>query len=486
MNAEFTKIRLRSGHTTLQAFRAAVNDGLLETKEEGSDTIRHPRWIRINTLKTTLADQISTTFADFNEVDSLAAVLSSQRSSKTYFVDTHIPNLLAIPSKIDLSRSKAYTSGQIIFQDKASCFPAYLINPTVEDGDIIDGCAAPGNKTTHLAAALGSLSNQEDPDIPQKVLAFERDPTRTKILEKMVRLSSADKIVSIKGTKDFLSAKPTASEFANVGAILLDPSCSGSGIVGRDDNIQMHLPEQQSNIKSSSVSGKGKKRKRDNEKGEKTEKTSTLSLDLDDVVSEETPVSDKLSERLTALSTFQLRILQHAMQFPSARKITYSTCSIHFEENEGVVIQALTSRIAREGGWRILKRGDQVDGMKRWERRGVPSEGEIEGDIGMDVERSEILEACIRCEKGTGEGTMGFFVAGFVRDASSVPVEPPLQESAPIDEQMGDEEEDREEWNGFSDEEEIVVQPTAKTSEDTNGSRAAEPKPKKKRKHNNK
>ena len=68
-------------------------------------------------------------------------------------------------------------------------------------------------------------------------LAFERDKSRTTILQKMVRLASADTFVTVKAASDFLAAKPDSTEYQNVGAILLDPSCSGSGIVGRDDAV---------------------------------------------------------------------------------------------------------------------------------------------------------------------------------------------------------------------------------------------------------
>ena len=100
--------------------------------------------------------------------------------------------------------------------------------------------------------------------------------------------------------------------------------------------------------------------------------------------------------------------------------------------------RALASLECREGGWRLLKREEQVDGLRRWERRGVRSavrqvgEGvqrwdEDERDGGEDEaegenERGEeeIVNACIRCEKYDGQGTMGFFVVGFVRDGEGM------------------------------------------------------------------
>jgi putative methyltransferase len=405
--------------------------------------------VRVNTLESSLEKQLATTFSAFSKTESLAEVMAARPSDKVYYEDPNIPNLLALPSKIDLSKSSAYTGGQIIFQDKASCFPAYLLDLSPDDGDVIDGCAAPGNKTTHAAAIVSSLS----PDQEQKVIAFERDRGRTAILQKMVKLASADTIVTIKGASDFIAAKPGSDEYANVGAILLDPSCSGTGIVGRDDAIKLHLPAGPSEPAPPQKSDKGKKRKRGAETTKPAESAMTLDLGLEESTPEETPLEGKLAERLTALSTFQLHILTHAMRFSSAHKITYSTCSIHFEENEGVVFQALAASIAKERGWRILKREHQVDGLKKWHRRGVWEDDKI--NCAVDEEsKDDILDACIRCDKGTKDGTMGFFVAAFIRDGDSELMQEDEIVPATGDEESVPIEGGDEEWGGFSDGEE--------------------------------
>lgn len=445
LSAEFTKARIRHGHATVEAFREAVNNGELEEGEVLKPTLRHPRWVRVNTLQTTLADQLATTFKGFEKASEFSDVQRASGSAKIYYEDDHIPNLLALPPKIDLSKKPAYVKGEIILQDKASCFPAYLLDVKPEDGDSIDGCAAPGNKTTHLAAIVSEQNEGSD----QHIFAFERDKVRAVTLQKMVKRASADKIVSIKAAADFLAAKPDSEEFANVGGILLDPSCSGSGIVGRDDAIKMHLPV--STVKNDAGS-KNKKRKRDDGARQENEAVTTVSLGADDTTPEETPIEDnKLAERLTSLSTFQLRILTHAMRFPRARKITYSTCSIHFEENEGVVFQALASAVAKENGWRILPREQQVQGMKSWARRGVWEDEKLDNLAGLDdTYKEEVCNSCIRCEKGTEEGTMGFFVAAFVRDLDAGQGSG-LHGGA--DAVMQEVEED--EWNGFSDDEKV-------------------------------
>jgi 25S rRNA (cytosine2278-C5)-methyltransferase len=73
-----------------------------------------------------------------------------------YFIkDKHIPNLLAFPAQTSFQDDIAYTSGKIILQDKASCFPAAVLAPPSSNrACVIDATAAPGNKTSHLSALM--------------------------------------------------------------------------------------------------------------------------------------------------------------------------------------------------------------------------------------------------------------------------------------------------------------------------------------------
>ncbi|KAF1979996.1 S-adenosyl-L-methionine-dependent methyltransferase [Bimuria novae-zelandiae CBS 107.79] len=451
LSAEFTKARIRRRYATLEALKEAVDSGQLDGGDEPLKKAHgHPRWVRVNTLQTSVAEQLSTTFAGYSKASNIGEIQGAPASVKIYLEDPHIPNLLALPPKIDLSKSSAYVNGDIIFQDKASCFPAYMLDVGPLDGDAIDGCAAPGNKTTHLAAIL---SERNAGSRQQKVFAYEKDKIRAITLKNMVKRASADSMVTVKAGADFLRANGSAEEFANVGAILLDPSCSGSGIVGRDEAINMHLPALPAGVSTPATGKKEKKRKRGQgvEKTEADHNSTLLNLDFDDSTPEETPIEDQLSERLIALSTFQLSILTHAMRFPKARKITYSTCSIHFEENEGVVFQALASAAAKEQGWRILRREQQVKGLRDWTKRGIWQPGKLDAEVNMTEEmREDICDACIRCEKGTEEGTMGFFVAAFVRD-----IETGRHDTTPNNDVVRELEE---EWSGFSDDEPIMVE----------------------------
>lgn len=354
---------------------------------------QYPRWVRINTLKSSLEEQLATTFDGYAQVDSVQKVLGGR--DKLAHVDEHIPNLVAVSPRFDFAKCAAYKSGSIILQDKASCFPAYLLDPKPHDGDVIDGCAAPGNKTTHVAAIIKSQEAQ----LPQTIHAFEKDARRAKTLNKMVKMAGADSFTHVHQGQDFLKVDPSHPQFRNVSAILLDPSCSGSGIVGRDDMPELHLPK-------ATLAKPSKKRKQPEAADDDNN-----NIMVDDDGNTTVVSSDKdLQARLGALSSFQLTLLLHAFTFPAAKRITYSTCSVHAEENEQVVLQALQSEAAQQGGWRILARKLQVSGLQVWPVRGRPEA--CDGNL-------EVAEACIRAYKDDGRGVMGFFVAAFVRDDHS-------------------------------------------------------------------
>ncbi|KAL8748373.1 MAG: hypothetical protein Q9184_007354 [Pyrenodesmia sp. 2 TL-2023] len=418
LSAELTKIRIKRGVRSIEELRSQLSciegpDDVLGAPTPGQNDRRwpHPRWVRINTLKTGLEEQLSTAFVDYEKVLTLEKVLFAKLSAKILCVDGHVPDLIALPAGSDLTKTAAYRNGLIILQDKASCFPALLLDPTPEQGTCLDACAAPGNKTTHLAAIFKRHSH----DHPKaRILACEKDKARAETLKSMVNLAGCRDMVTVKAGQDFLLLDPGKAPWKDVGSLLLDPSCSGSGIVGRDKTLAVTLPIE--TIEDDAVT-KTRKRKRGKKLDVKLKSKGTI---RGDIVDEEGSLGtvardEEFQTRLKALSAFQLRLLLHAFRFPSAQRISYSTCSIYPEENEQVVITALNSTIANECGWRLLRRDEQVAGMESWSTR-----GEIDAFRGLGeypTDATEFAEACIRCGAGTEDGTQGFFVAAFIRDS---------------------------------------------------------------------
>ena len=161
-----------------------------------------PRWVRVNTLKLSFQSFLQKLSSkSFVEVFDLAAL---EETRNGYLIDLHVPDLLAFNRlyPVTTTFSNEYSTGQIILQDKASCIPASLLD--VQRGDVVlDACAAPGNKTTQLAAGVGTEGH---------VFAIERDERRTVVLRDMVKKAGAEKCIP-SPRESFLSEIPFSKDF---------------------------------------------------------------------------------------------------------------------------------------------------------------------------------------------------------------------------------------------------------------------------------
>lgn len=144
-------------------------------------------------------------------------------------IPTVVPNVFELTEKFNY-RCPLYNDGKYFVQNLSSCIPAFVLDPP-ENSVVIDTCAAPGNKTTHLSAIMKNTG---------KIYAVERNRRRFAILQNMVSKSGATNIALI--NIDFMELNP--GDFENVEYALVDPSCSGSGIhhiYERDDTRLQNL-----------------------------------------------------------------------------------------------------------------------------------------------------------------------------------------------------------------------------------------------------
>lgn len=336
------KTRLKSELQRIKIKRGVKSDlELAQTSDDRAAKI--PRYVRVNTLMWSTEEAILFyTKHGFQLEGSFA-------SSKGFGIDEHIPDLLAFNPALQFRNDPSYKTGKIILQDKASCFSAFVLSPPCNDPNavVIDATAAPGNKTSHLSALMGNKG---------KLYAFERDKRRFSTLKMMLAKAACRNVEAVNA--DFLTIDPFHPKYSLATHILLDPSCSGSGIVNR----------------------------------------------LDYLLEDEIEVVEE--DRLNKLAAFQLMMIRHAMKFPHVQKIVYSTCSIHATENEHVISHALQSEEAESSHFKLAPRNDV---LPAWNRRGQAEEMKGTSDA----------NSLIRCSPGE-DGTNGFFVSCFIRERHSV------------------------------------------------------------------
>jgi len=106
-------------------------------------------------------------------------------------------------------------------QDEASMLIAHLLG--AQPGDrLLDACAAPGGKTTHLAALTGNQA---------RILAIDKHPQRVALIKRgAARLGGQGIETSVRD----LTEAPEGLEPGSFDRILVDAPCSGLGVLRRN------------------------------------------------------------------------------------------------------------------------------------------------------------------------------------------------------------------------------------------------------------
>ena len=140
------------------------------------------------------------------------------------------PQGVVLQQSVDISSLPTYEEGGFSVQDPAAQQAAYLLKPQAGER-ILDACAAPGGKTTHLL----ELSENK-----ARVFALEKEPERLERLsENLYRLE--------------LDAEYQAGDASQPDSwwdgepfdkILLDAPCSATGIIRRHPDIKWHRTEE--------------------------------------------------------------------------------------------------------------------------------------------------------------------------------------------------------------------------------------------------
>jgi 16S rRNA (cytosine967-C5)-methyltransferase len=143
---------------------------------------------------------------------SLAQALAE--ASVTVRRDEAIPEALVLDGALDLLETPLWQEGAFLGQSRAAMLVARALDP--QPGErVLDLCAAPGGKTTHVAALMGDRG---------AVVAVERNSKRAAALERTARRLHANSVSVELG--DAAAPRPAGESFDRV---LADPPCSGLG-----------------------------------------------------------------------------------------------------------------------------------------------------------------------------------------------------------------------------------------------------------------
>ncbi|KAJ1608085.1 SUN-like methylase [Cryptosporidium canis] len=310
-----------------------------------------PRYLRVNTsientgtVLESILDQLRQT-NQFENEDLLKYVWIDKDINSLIVCKNEVAKLLnldRIPSTNELIRAS-----KVALQDKGSCFPPICAKITPGDF-VLDACSAPGSKTLHIIDMLNkrgrlvaldkdskriktmikrisevpylhgpfiykgeALEYTEAEKITDEFLSTEVGciflNKESGIVQKnglieisKLNISNAPELLIHVAKCDFLNLKLNTNDhclpwynfrntLSKVRTIILDPSCSGSG-------LPHHGKVEKENIK----------------------------------------------ERLKGLSEFQTKMLVHSLtSFQSVETVCYSTCSVFTEENEQVVFNSM-------------------------------------------------------------------------------------------------------------------------------------------------
>ncbi len=161
--------------------------------------------VRVNTLRTTL-----------EQVQAALPAGSAARLPKPWEGQPGLPELtevLVLDGAFDAFGSELFTGGALMPQSRASAVVAKVLAPRAGDR-VLDLCAAPGGKTTHIAALMWGEG---------EVVAVEVHPGRARAL--------AGTAVQM-GARQVRVVQADAREFTDPDGfdrVLVDPPCSGLG-----------------------------------------------------------------------------------------------------------------------------------------------------------------------------------------------------------------------------------------------------------------
>ena len=292
---EAVEIAKRRGHKGIASLVNGVLRSILREGVRSLDEIeneverlavatRHPQWLVERWVKSYGFEKTREMLEENNIPPAQTARVNVTKASVEEVLTTleregvkakrseYVPECIYLLSG-QAARTGAFRNGLITIQDESSMLPATVLNPR-PGMKVLDMCAAPGGKTTHMAEKMNNEGSILATDLhPKKLDLIEENTARLGLTIVQTAPIDGRKAAEYLKTEDY-------------DAILVDAPCSGLGVMRRKPDIKY----------------------------------------------------TKREEDLQSLQTIQLNILKNAVQLLKVGgKLVYSTCTVDKEENEGTV-----------------------------------------------------------------------------------------------------------------------------------------------------
>ncbi|XP_011159821.2 25S rRNA (cytosine-C(5))-methyltransferase nop2 [Solenopsis invicta] len=176
--------------------------------------VQRPMTIRVNTLKTRRRD--------------LAEALINRGVNLDPIAKWTQIGLVVYSTQVPMGATPEYLAGHYIIQGASSFLPVMALDPK-ENERILDMCAAPGGKASHIAAIMKNTGTLFANDINKERLKA--------VVGNFHRLGIVNSIICSYDGRKFLKV------MKGFDRVLLDAPCTGTGVVAKDPSVKANKAE---------------------------------------------------------------------------------------------------------------------------------------------------------------------------------------------------------------------------------------------------
>ena len=171
--------------------------------------VKYPNYIRVNTLKGN--SKINTLYDQGFQLAS----------------EPDLTNTYRLLDDKGVTKTESYRNGFFIRQDKASILVGEIADPKPGE-TVLDVCAAPGIKTSHLAQIMGNTG---------RIISVDYDERRLKSWEILMDRLGVENAESVLAD----ASKPYSLPDIEADLVLVDPPCTGTGLLHKSPSSKWRL-----------------------------------------------------------------------------------------------------------------------------------------------------------------------------------------------------------------------------------------------------